>query len=159
MTKISGTRLRPGDVLKVECGSKLGFLGYLGRHAHFGDAVLVLPDLFSEAPRDLCSHFNEAGYFQFYPATTAARHKLATKVTFCAEAMRALPVRWRNIINSNADGTVRSWLVCDGVGYEPRDHLSIEEHTLPIGEIINHELLLQRLREGWTPSRYDASNV
>ena len=159
MKNVSGARLRPGDVLKVECGSQLGFLGYLGRHAHFGDAVLVLPELFPDSPRDLCSRFNGAGYFQFYPATAAARHRLVTKAGFCAEAMRVLPVRWRNIINTNSDGTVRSWLVCDGVSREPKDHLSIEERTLPIGEIINHELLLQRLREGWIPSRYDSSSA
>jgi hypothetical protein len=159
MTKVSGARLRPGDVLKVECGSLLGFIGYLGRHAHFGDAVWVLPELFADSPLDLCSRFNGAGYFQFYPATTAARHRLATKVGFCAEAMRVVPARWRNIINRNADGTVRSWLICDSVGHEPRDHLTVEERSLPIGQIINHELLLQRLREGWTPSKYDSSSA
>jgi hypothetical protein len=103
---------------------------------------------------DLCAAFNGPGYFQFYPATAAARHGLVRKAGYCTEAMKIMPPRICNIIERNADGTVRVWNVSDGVSRLVRTELSAEERELPIAVIVNHEALLERLRDGWTPDRY-----
>ena len=154
MAKISGTRLRPGDVLEVELDRELGVLSYVGRHPHFGDLVWVVRQTFAERPLELCSALRAEGYFQFYPATTAIRHGLVSKIGFCPSDMRMIPTHWRNIINENADGTIRTWNVCDETTRVVRENLTPEESLLPIGEIINHAMLVSRVAQGWTPHRY-----
>ena len=159
MPGVSGAGIRPGDVLEAECDSRVGLLGYVGRHHKFGDLVLVPPRLFTAPVDKLCSVFDASAYFQFYPATTALRHRMVRKVGFCTEAMRVIPARWCNIIDENEDGTVRVWNVCDGSSRIVRYTLSDDERQLPIGEIVNHAVLLQRLREAWTPDRYHARDA
>ena len=150
---VSGARLRPGDVLATDCDNSVALLGYVGRHAHFGDLLLIPTRAFASVD-EMCSVFNTSAYFQFYPATASLRHGLVRKVGFCAEAMRVIPPRWCNIIDQNDDGTVRVWNVCDGNTRLVRHTLSDDERQLPVGEIINHPILLERLRAGWTPERY-----
>src|ERR1051325_9438130 len=153
MAPVSGARLRPGDVLAADCDNRLALLGYVGHHDHFGDLILVAPRIFTE-PVKICSAFDSSAYFQFYPATSSLRNGLVRKVGFCTEAMRVIPPRWSNIISENNDGTVQVWNVCDGNTRIVRYSLSDDERQLPIGEIINHPALLERLRTGWTPERY-----
>src|SRR4051812_15510873 len=154
MAKVSGARLRPGDVVEADCDDGVAVLGYVGRHHHFGDLVLVPPRIFAAPVDTLCSVFDSAAYFQFYPATAALRHGMVRKVSFCPEAMRVIPMRWCNIIDERDDGTVRVWNICGGTSTLVRHSLSDEERQLPVGEIVNHAALLERLRAGWTPVRY-----
>jgi len=114
MKKVTGARLRPGDVLEVDCGEGSGLLAYLGKHPSLGDLTWVIPSVFASPITEFCSVFSRAGYYQFYPATAALRHGLARKIGFCPEAMRVIPTRTTNMINLNEDGTVRSWTVGDG---------------------------------------------
>jgi hypothetical protein len=46
---------------------------------------------------------------------------------------------------------VDSWIIEDASGEVTKAKLSEEELRLPIAAIWNHELLVQRLAEGWTP--------
>jgi hypothetical protein len=46
---------------------------------------------------------------------------------------------------------VVTWIVIDGNAELLRDKLNAEERRLPIAVIWNHELLVQRLAEGWRP--------
>ena len=153
MPTTSGTRLRPGDVLAVDCGSEVGLVGYVGKHPHFGDLLWVLPRLFKAPVASVCSQFDTPGYFQFFPATASVRHGLMPKIGFCAETMKVIPRQWCNMIQTNDDGTVRRWTLCDEHAQLPRETLSWEERTLPVGEIINLPMLVERLRAGWTPAR------
>ena len=153
MVKVTGTRLRSGDVLQLDCGSGVGLLGYVGKHKEFGDLTWVVAKVFFPTVTNLCDAFSEPGYFQFYPATAAARSGLVRKVAFCAEAMRVIPTRHCNMVNLNEDGTVRTWNVCDGVNVMVRTRLSDQERQLPVGWIVNHESLLYHIRTGWTPDR------
>jgi hypothetical protein len=65
-----------------------------------------------------------------------------------------IPAQYCNIMSENADGTVRIWNVCDGTTRVVREELTADEALLPIGEIVNHAMLVDRLEEGWTPARY-----
>jgi hypothetical protein len=47
--------------------------------------------------------------------------------------------------------TVTTWIMEDVSSEEVKQQLSAEERNLPIAVIWNHELLLQRVREGWRP--------
>lgn len=154
MAKVSGARLRPGDVLEADCDAGVALLGYVGSHHHFGDLILVPPRIFVARVGELCSVFDASAYFQFYPATASLRHGMVRKVGFCTEAMRVIPTRWCNVIDEKDDGTVRIWNVCDGTSRLVRHSLSAEERQLPVGVIVNHAALLERLRAGWTPARY-----
>ena len=154
MAGTSGTRLRPGDVLQVECDARVGLLSFVGRHSSLGDLTWVLPTLFHPPVRDVCAAFQAAGYFQFYPATTAVRRGLIQRAGYCVEAMKLMPPRLLNIIAREGDGLVHRWTISDGTSRVVRTELSPEERELPVAVIINHEALLDRLREGWTPARY-----
>ena len=154
MAQVSGTRLRPGDVLEVISGQHVWVLSYVGRHPSLGDLIWVIPQAFAELPTEPCSALRGDGYYQFYPATTATRHGLVRKVGFCPSEMRMIPAQYCNIMSENADGTVRIWNVCDGTTRVVREELTADEALLPIGEIVNHAMLVERLEEGWTPARY-----
>ena len=58
-------------MLAADCDDGVVLLGYVGRHHHFGDLVLVLLRIFGVRIDKLCSVFDASAYFQFYPATGA----------------------------------------------------------------------------------------
>ena len=69
--------------------------------------------------------------------------------------MRMVPNLVRTIVQRDDSGMVTRWLVTDGEGRrEPRGVLSPEEQELPVGSIINHAELVDRLLRGWTPEEY-----
>jgi hypothetical protein len=141
--------------LEIPCTGGVGIFSYLGKHARLGDAVWIVPGVLSDRPRDLCARFTNEGYFQFYPAVTALRHNDIERIGFCPEAMRILPHNVRNIIHEDSDGRVTRWLITDGATVrEPRNTLSRQEQSLPIGEIINTAKLRERFESGWTPNQY-----
>jgi hypothetical protein len=149
---MGGTRLRPGDILELDCGDGVAYFSYVGRHPILGDTIWVVPAVFDVPLADPVRAFTRPGYYAFYPAHTAVRQKLIRGRGFSADAMRMLPKRMRNVINLNSDGSVASWLITDGISNVPRRELTPEEQTLPIAAIWNHPLLVDRIRRNWSPA-------
>lgn len=143
--------LRTGDVLALKCLEGTAYILYLGRHARMGDTVWVLPYVLREPPESLCSHVASEGYVAFYPANTTLRRKLVSRVAYCPEAVRPLPVRERLPSIVDRDGVVRTWLIVSAEGTYATQQLSSLENELPIGGIWSHGLLVHRIDTGWRP--------
>jgi hypothetical protein len=145
--------LSVGDILEISCETGIGYASYAGKHSWLGDAIWIVPELFKAPRSDWSTVFGELGFFTFYAAHTALRHKLVRKVGYAIEAMRPVPAFVRTAVNKGQNGLVLSWLITDGVARTPRKdtEMSAEERLLPIGAIWNHKLLCERLEAQWTP--------
>lgn len=125
------------------------YLQYIGKHREYGDTIRV-----SQSLKEPCVPVTEElfsrGYFAFYPVITALNQGLVEVVAH-VPAPRP-PERLRRAgVRSNGD--VKTWIVEDGAQEIVKARLSDEELNLPIAAIWNHEMLVQRVREGWSPSR------
>jgi len=140
-------RIQSGDVLKLATPDGLLYLHYLGRHPEYGDGVMVCPSKHT-GPVAVSADLFRAGYVTFYPAVAAVTQGLAEVVGYLPSP--SLPKRLRRP-GVRSDNKVETWIIEDASGEYVRQNLSDEERQLPIAVIWNHELLIQRICEGWRP--------
>jgi hypothetical protein len=148
-------RPKSGDVVEIQGPEGLLYLGYLGTHREYGDAVMVSPAVHAVRPTIGGDLFRD-GYVAFYPLRAAVSCGLALIVGKTKAV--AVPHRLRRA-GARTGRTVTSWIVEDGFGREEiRFSLSKEELLLPIAAIWNHELLVERLVGGWRPEKEGKSD-
>ena len=141
-------RVKAGDVLELKVGDRFAYLHYIGRHSEYGDAVLVKRELYDQQMPPADVRF--AGeYVAFYPVTAAVAHGLVEIVAHLPPPQ--LPERLRRA-GVRSGRRVRTWIIESSSGEVVKTHLSEEELRLPIAAIWNHELLVQRIAEGWNPA-------
>jgi hypothetical protein len=75
-----------GDVLEVACPAGVAYVAYAGRNESLGDALWVVPTVFSAPRDDWSTVFRVPGYFAFYGAHAALRKKLVRKVGYSTDA-------------------------------------------------------------------------
>jgi hypothetical protein len=142
-------RAKAGDVLEVKVGDRFAYLQYIGKHPHYGEAMLVSPmlhDRKSTVTNDLLS----GAYATFYPVTAAIAQRLVEVVGHIAPT--SLPPRFRRP-GAMSGRRITTWIVEGEAGEQVRSKLTEDELQLPIASIWNHEYLVQRLQEGWSPSQ------
>jgi len=142
-------RAKVGDVLELEAGNRFAYLHYIGKHAEYGDAVLVNPRLQKRQTSVTSDIFADA-YIAFYPAMAAVSQGLVDVVAHLPPP--TLPSRLRRA-GARSGRRVDTWIIEDGSREVVKTKLSDEELQLPIAAIWNHELLVQRIAEGWTPTQ------
>jgi hypothetical protein len=147
---MAGQRKRPkaGDILELKIGDRFAYLQYIGRHSQYGDAVLVKRGLHDQQTPQADVRFAGA-YVTFYPVTAAAAHGLVEVVGHLPPP--EIPTRLRRA-GARSGGRVRTWIIESSSGDVVKTHLSEEDLRLPIAAIWNHELLVQRIAEGWNPA-------
>ena len=141
------SNVKPGDVFEVEVGNQFAYLHYIGKHSHYGDAVMVgtkLHDCRAAVSAELFS----GGYVTFYPVMAAVAQKLVSVVGHSSPV--PLPKRFRRP-GAIVERRVKTWIVDGDAGDTVKSKLSDEDLHLPIASIWNHEYLIQRLAEGWNP--------
>jgi hypothetical protein len=140
-------RSRVGDVLEVAVPEGTIYLHYLGVHPEYGDGVAVCPKRFpSPVPVDEKLFGNS--YVVFYPARAAVLRGLAKVVGQLPS--RDLPRRLRRP-GARLGSKVETWIIEEDSREEVKRLLSDEDLRLPLAVIWNHELLVQRVLEGWRP--------
>jgi hypothetical protein len=140
-------RARVGDVLELDAPRGCVYLQYLGKHPQYGDAVCVCRAPHAIRPAIVVDLFRDS-YVAFYPAAAAVSRGLAKIVgRLPAESM---PSRLRRP-GARVGREVRTWIIEEPSGEIVKHALSAEELRLPIAAIWNHEMLLQRVEEGWRP--------
>jgi hypothetical protein len=137
-------RLKSGDVLRLSTPKGFAYLQYIGRHPEYGDAVLVSPRLSERVEAQTLS----GGYVTFYPATAALAQHLIEIVDHSAAPK--LPQRLRRP-GARSGLRITTWIIEDGVTETVSARLSEDDLQLPIATIWNHELLIHRILEGWSP--------
>lgn len=141
-------RVKAGDVLQLKAGNRFAYLHYIGKHPEYGDAVLVSPQL-HERQMAVTGDVFSSGYITFYPVTAAVAQQLVNIVGNLPPP--ALPRRFRRP-GAISGRRVKTWIIEDDTGEVVRAKLSEEELRLPIASIWNHEYLVQRIVEGWSPA-------
>ena len=142
-------RPQPGDVLEVRLANGLGYLLFVGTHSEYGDAVKVSPVVATERPPVSLGLF-EKGYIAFYPARAAWSQGLVETVG----SLPAPPVPSAlRRPGARSEGRVETWIIEDESGEAVTRTLTGEQRHLPIAAIVNHELLVQRIAEGWRPEK------
>jgi len=142
-------RVKEGDVLEVKVGDRFAYLQYIGKHPHYGEAMLVSPmlhDRKSNVTNDLLS----GAYATFYPVTAAIAQRLVEVIGHIEPV--SLPRRFRRP-GAMSGRRIRTWIVEGETGEQVKSKLTEDELQLPIATIWNHEYLVQRLQEGWSPSQ------
>jgi hypothetical protein len=144
-------RTKSGDVLELEVPSGFAYLHYLGKHPEYGDAMLVSPQ-FQERRVTVTADIFLDAYVAFYPVTAAVSQGLLHIVGHLRPPV--LPSRLRRA-GARSGRRVDTWVIEGGSREVVKSTLSDDELRLPIASIWNHELLLQRIAEGWTPVQED----
>jgi len=140
-------RARVGDVLEIVVPEGQIYLHYLGVHLDYGDGVKVCPTRF-QSPVAVAENLFRDSFVVFYPARVAVTRGLAKVVGHLSSS--GLPRRVRRPVGRSVKD-VRTWVIEEGIREEVKHDLSDEELRLPLGEIWNHEFLVQRVLEGWRP--------
>ena len=142
-----GKRAKPGDVLELTAVDGLIYAQYLGKHPEYGDAVALCPSK-QPAPVPVSPDLFRDGYVTFYPAVAAVNRGLASVIGHLPSP--GLPSRLRRP-GARSGRKVETWIIEDSSHETVKTRLSDEERALPIAVIWNHELLVQRVSEGWRP--------
>lgn len=142
-------RVKVGDVLELEAGQRFAYLHYIGKHPEYGDAVLVNPQFQERQPSVTADIFSDA-YVAFYPVMAAVSQGLIDIVGHLPPPR--LPTRIRRA-GARSGRHVDTWVIEDGSREVVMAKLSDEDLRLPIAAIWNHELLVERIAEGWTPAQ------
>ena len=148
-------RARAGDVVMLRAPGGVGYLQYIARHPVYGDAVLVALGL-RETELPIVDEIFAGGYVTFYPLTVAVSQGLVEVVGHLPPP--GFPRRFRHA-GVRIGRRVETWIVEDMEGSTPdivKRKLSEEELRLPIVSTWNHELLIQRIAEGWQPTQVGA---
>jgi hypothetical protein len=142
-----------GDIFELNVDAGFGHLQFVGTHAEYGDAIRVVPKV-SASPEDITTALLEGAYITFYPLRTAVLQKLIRKVGHLPAP--PLPQRLRRA-GVRVGGRVQTWIVEEEDGETLYRQLSEQQLFLPVAAIWNHELLIQRIRDGWRPEQDGAS--
>lgn len=142
-------RLKSGEVLELAAGNRFAYLHYIGKHPEYGDAVLVSPKL-HERQNAVTNEMFSNGYVAFYPVAAAIAQGLVHVVGHLPPPN--IPQRLRRA-GARSGRRVDTWIIESDSGEVVRTKLSEDEQRLPIAAIWNHDLLVQRIAEGWTPTQ------
>ena len=144
-----------GDLIEIKTPEGLAYVQYTAKHTDppvFGELIRILPGLYKARPDDFSVLANQKErYFVFTPITRACRKKWATIVSneVVPEWAQGIPLmRMANQIDSNGEG--RDWYLWDGVKSWPANDADVGQ--LSIASIWGHEVLVEKLAEGWLPS-------
>ncbi len=141
-------RTKPGDVLRLKTAdTKAVYLHYLGRHPEYGDGAAVCPSQ-HDVEVEMSADLFRGSYVTFFPVAAAVAKGLASVVGHLPSP--GLPKRVRRP-GARSASKVETWIIEDGANEVVKQKLSAVERELPIAVIWNHELLLQRVAEGWRP--------
>jgi hypothetical protein len=137
-------RARAGDVLRLSTPKGFAYLQYIGRHPEYGDAVLVSPKLSEGVDAQTFS----GAYVAFYPVAAAMARSL---VEFVDHSMPPKLPQCLRRPGARSGLRVTTWIIENGTNETVKSKLSEDDLQLPIAVIWNHDLLIQRVLEGWDP--------
>jgi len=140
--------------LELRVADRFAYLQFIGKHAEYGDTVLVKPGL-GEHQADFTEESFSNAYVTFYPATVAVGKGLVEVVSHLPPPN--FPQRLRRA-GARSGRQVKTWIIESAAGEVLKRALTEEELQLPIAAIWNHEFLIQRIAEGWNP-RQEGSGI
>ena len=150
----SSRRLKAGDILEVQTSRGLSYLQYVGKHTEYGDVIRVLPGWHEYRVTDFTALIAKAGYLAFYSARAAVTRGFVETIDSCPLPTGVeVPRNLRRAGARGPSGAILTWIV-ENAGQETlRRELTEAEKKLPIAAIWDHELLVLRISQGWSPEQ------
>jgi hypothetical protein len=146
-------RLRIGDVVEVPVSKGLVYAHYTHRHPEFGALLRVFGDIFTERPSsaDLNTLVRkEPQFITFFPLQAALKHRIVSIAANAepGEDAKQFPLFRDGVLNP-ATKRVDVWWLWDGEKEWRVGDLTEEQRKLPMREVINDTLLIERIESGW----------
>jgi hypothetical protein len=147
--------MRLGDVHEINTPNGLAYLQYIGKDAQFGALIRILPGIFSARPQNFMHLVRQKeSFITFFPLGAAAARGIVTWVAYEHIPESATFALFRAAGNRDPKtGKVLDWWLCDDHKSWPIGELRPEYRHLPIQEIVNDTLLIERIVNGWTPEQ------
>ena len=141
-----------GRIYRCEVEGQYLYIQFLGRHKLYGDAIRVFPELYPE-DQELDEERLETreAYTVFYPLSRAIKEGLFCKTSINLENSPEVPSNLRRRGAVTRDGHVLNWILEGDGRANVRELLTSQERELPLGGVVNHEFLVDRVKEGWHP--------
>lgn len=150
-----GIRVKIGDVFEVSTGKGLAYGQITHRHPKWGWLVRILPGLFKERPesfRDLVQ--SPTKFVIFFPVSVAVSFGEAQIVGRepVPLADQKFPLfRDTNALTTTGDAVM--WWFWDGEDEWRVGRLLPEQRKMPLLQLINAALLIERIESDWTPEK------
>jgi hypothetical protein len=145
-------RIKIGDVVEIPTEKGLAYAQFTHKEPQWGSLLRVLPGLFTGRPTALVDLVREKPVFlSFFPLQTAVNRKIFEIVANCPIPPDAaqFPL-FRAPGWTDKSGKVLDWWLWDGQKSWQIGNLTEEQKRLPIKEVINDTLLIERIQDGWT---------
>jgi hypothetical protein len=145
-------RPRLGDIIEIVTSKGLGYAQYSHKNLEFGSLLRVFVPIFRERPTDFSALIaSEPGFLTFFPLGAAVNRGL---VTVAAHAVLPLEAQtfplFRCGFENPMTGKIDCWWLWDGEKEWRVGTLLTDQYRLPLREIINDTLLIERIETGWT---------
>ena len=146
-------RVKTGDVVEIPTSRGFAYAQCVHVDKQWGHLLRVLPGFYDERPADFAALVAaEERFVTFFPLQAAVSRKI-----FQIVANEPVPPKAQQLPLFRAagfidrQGIVHDWWLWDGTKSWRIDRLTEEYKKLPILEVINDTLLIERIETGWTP--------
>ncbi len=148
-------KIKLGDVFEIKCKKGLAYAQYTLRNSEMGALIRVLPGFHEARPISFTTVLAQPERFvTFFPLQVAIDQGIFEVVAsepVPAHAQKLPLFRARGHIDR--EGFVHDWRLWDGDKSIRVGKLAPEHRKLPIKEIWNDTLLIDRIEEEWTPEK------
>ena len=151
-------RIKIGDIIEVSTAKGFAYAQFTHKDTQWGSLLRVLPGFFADRPtafQDLARQ--DAVFVSFFPLQAAIKRKIVQVVANCPvpSDVAQFPL-FRAPGWTDKSGKVLDWWLWDGEKSWQIGQLTENQKRLPIKEVINDTLLIERIENGWSPVK-DAS--
>jgi hypothetical protein len=146
-------RVKIGDIVEVETARGMAYIQMTHKVEKWGALIRVIHGLFESRPENLQRlSESESDFVTFFPLQVAINRNIFEIVGHGPVPAQAqiFPL-FRDAGFIDRSGKVHDWWLWDGEKAWRVRKLSVEQRYLPIREVINDTLLIERIEEGWRP--------
>jgi hypothetical protein len=147
-------RVQIGDIIEIQTAEGLAYAQYTHQHPTHGGLIRVFDLLFQNRPSDFLAVANTPVRFStFFPVAAAIRRGIFSVVGHekIAPDNQSFPV-FRNGVADPKTKKVAAWWFWDGEKEWKVGKITPEQRRMPIVEVWNDALLIERIETGWTPA-------
>ncbi len=144
-------RQRIGDIVVIQSPDGAAYARFTHKHEQYGALLSVLGPSRGDPPALARLAALPVQFRTFFPLGAACRRGIATVIGHAELPADEQPFPlFRAGMRDPSTGRVARWWLWDGEHEWPVDALTDEQMKLPIREIINDTLLIERARDGWS---------
>jgi len=148
-------RIKFGDIIEIKTSKGYGYMQYTHKDSMLGNLVRVFKGIYIKPLEDLqVLEDKEIQFTTFFPLQTAVNQNIVTVIANkkVRKDLQPFPLLKSMLAQDKETWKAKSWELWDGekvIGLI-RPPLTQEQINLPISEVINDTLLIERIDSGWT---------